>query len=108
MTKSVKITIAVLLLLCVIIAVFPLMSIKDSEFGGADGAAEEAISEIDPGYEPWAESILEPPGGETESLLFCRWQRSAPVFCSSALVIWLPERNIKGLVPLSGRRETSP
>ena len=71
MTKSVKITIAVLLLLCVIIAVFPLMSIKDSEFGGADGAAEEAISEIDPGYEPWAESILEPPGGETESLLFC-------------------------------------
>ena len=69
MTKSVKITIAVLLLLCVIIAVFPLMSIKDSEFGGADGAAEEAISEIDPGYEP--ESILEPPGGETESLLFC-------------------------------------
>ena len=38
MTKSVKITIAVLLLLCVIIAVFPLMSIKDSEFGGADGA----------------------------------------------------------------------
>lgn len=71
MTKSVKITIAVLLLLCVIIAVFPLMSIKNSEFGGADGAAEEAISEIDPGYEPWAESILEPPGGETESLLFC-------------------------------------
>ena len=57
MTKSVKITIAVLLLLCVIIAVFPLMSIKDSEFGGADGAA--------------AESILEPPGGETESMLIC-------------------------------------
>ena len=26
---------------------------------------------MDPDYEPWAESILEPPGGETESLLFC-------------------------------------
>ena len=92
MTKSVKITIAVLLLLCVIIAVFPLMSIKDSEFGGADGAAEEAISEIDPGYEPWAESILEPPGGETESLLFC-----------------LPERNIKRISSVSfGRRAISP
>ncbi len=71
MTKSVKQTIAILLLLCVIIAVFPLMKIKDSEFGGADGAAEEAILEIDPDYQPWAESILEPPGGETESLLFC-------------------------------------
>ena len=43
----------------------------DSEFGGADGAAEEAILEIDPDYEPWAESVVELPGGETESLLFC-------------------------------------
>ena len=71
MTKSVKITIALLLLACVIIAAFPLLSVKNSEFGGADGAAEEAILAIDPDYEPWAESILEPPGGETESLLFC-------------------------------------
>ena len=71
MTKSVKITIAILLLVCVLIAAFPLMKIKDSEFGGEDGDAEEAILEIDPEYEPWAESILEPPGGETESLLFC-------------------------------------
>ena len=59
------------LLACVIIAAFPLLSVKNSEFGGADGAAEEAILAIDPDYEPWAESILEPPGGETESLLFC-------------------------------------
>ena len=63
--------ILVLFLIIVIIAVAPLIFIKDSEFGGADGAAEEAISVIDPGYQPWAESILEPPGGETESLLFC-------------------------------------
>ena len=40
MTKSVKITIALLLLACVIIAAFPLLSVKNSEFGGADGAAE--------------------------------------------------------------------
>lgn len=60
-----------LLILCVVIAVIPLMTIKDSEFGGSDGKAEEAITEINPNYEPWAESILEPPGGETESLLFC-------------------------------------
>ena len=62
MTKSVKATIAVLLLLCVIIAAFPLLSIKDSEFGGADGAAEAAILAIDPAYQPWAERSLEPPG----------------------------------------------
>ena len=70
MTKSVKITIALLLLACVIIAAFPLLSVKNSEFGGADGAAEEAILAIDPDYEPWASNLLEPPGGETESLLF--------------------------------------
>jgi len=26
---------------------------------------------INPGYEAWASPLLEPPGGETESLLFC-------------------------------------
>lgn len=63
-------TIVILLLLCVVIACVPLLTIKDSEFGGADGQAEEAITAMDPDYEPWASSILEPPGGETESLLF--------------------------------------
>lgn len=39
-------------------------------FGGADGAAEEAISEINEGYTPWFESLWEPNSGEIESLLF--------------------------------------
>ena len=60
-----------LLLLCVVIAVIPLVMIRDSEFGGADGAAEELIAEINPEYEAWAAPVVEPPGGETESLLFC-------------------------------------
>ena len=64
-------TVVILLLICVIIAIFPLAFLKDSEFGGADGAAEEAITQIDPEYEAWASPVLEPPGGETESLLFC-------------------------------------
>lgn len=44
----------------------------DSEFGGADGAAEDVIMEMTGGeYEPWVEGFgFEPPGGETESLLF--------------------------------------
>ena len=60
-----------LLVLAAVIAVIPLIIIHDSEFGGADGAAEEAILEIAPDYEPWADSLIAPPGGETESLLFC-------------------------------------
>ena len=64
-------TLVILVALCAVILIFPLMTIKDSEFGGADGAAEEVIAAVDPDYEPWAENIMEPPGGETESLLFC-------------------------------------
>ena len=71
MEKKKIITILILVILCVAILVFPLMTIQDSEFGGADGAAEEAIAVVDPDYEAWADPILEPPGGETESLLFC-------------------------------------
>lgn len=66
-----KKTLAILLIaVCIVIAIVPLMTIKDSEFGGADGEAEDLIGEINPDYEPWAESLIEPPGGETESLLF--------------------------------------
>lgn len=71
MEKKQVFMILALVLLCAVILVFPLMTIHDSEFGGADGAAEEVIAAVDPDYEPWVESILEPPGGETESLLFC-------------------------------------
>ena len=60
-----------LLVLCAVILIFPLMTIKDSEFGGADGAAEKAIATVDPDYDAWADPILEAPGGEIESLLFC-------------------------------------
>ena len=61
----------ILVLLCVLIAIFPLVIIRDSEFGGADGEAEDIVAELSPDYSPWAESLLELPGGETESLLFC-------------------------------------
>ena len=59
-----------LLALCALIAILPLVTLQ-SEFGGADGEAEGVVSQLNPAYTPWAESILEPPGGETESLLFC-------------------------------------
>ncbi|XPO23271.1 energy-coupling factor ABC transporter substrate-binding protein [Phosphitispora sp. TUW77] len=43
---------------------------QGAEFGGADGQAEELITQINPDYQPWFSSIWEPPSGEIESLLF--------------------------------------
>ena len=71
MKKKQVIIIGVLVLICAAILVVPLLTIRDSEFSGADGEAEEIIAQLDPEYEPWAENVIEPPGGETESLLFC-------------------------------------
>lgn len=71
-----------LLLLAAVVALiaFPLVNFDppapgpDGEpveiFAGADGQAEGVIQEIAPDYEPWFSSILEPPSGEIESLLF--------------------------------------
>ncbi|HEY9570860.1 MAG TPA: energy-coupling factor ABC transporter substrate-binding protein [Metalysinibacillus sp.] len=54
----------------ILLAIVPIFMLKDAEFEGADGEAEEAIGEINAGYEPWFESFWEPPSGEIESLLF--------------------------------------
>ena len=60
-----------LLIAAALIAALPLALLRDTEFAGADGAAEEVVQTLDPEYAPIAEPLLEPPGGETESLLFC-------------------------------------
>ncbi|MER2037285.1 MAG: energy-coupling factor ABC transporter substrate-binding protein [Solibacillus sp.] len=59
-----------LLLAVVILAILPILFLQDAEFGGADGEAEQAITEIATDYEPWFNAIWEPPSGEIESLLF--------------------------------------
>ncbi len=70
MKQSTK-TNLLLILLAVVIMIIPLFVQKDAEFeGGADDQAEDVIGEIDPDYEPWFESLWEPPSGEIESLLF--------------------------------------
>lgn len=60
----------ILILLVILLAILPLFLVEDAEFGGADGEAEVAITEIQPDYEPWFQPIFEPPSGEIESLLF--------------------------------------
>ena len=59
-----------LVLVLIIMVTVPLMILKDAEFGGADGQAEEVITEINPDYEPWFSPLIEPASGEIESLLF--------------------------------------
>ena len=54
----------------IVLAVLPLITLKNAEFAGADGLAETAITEINPDYEPWFSSLYEPASGEIESLLF--------------------------------------
>jgi cobalt/nickel transport protein len=57
-------------LLVILLIVFPLVTIKNAEFAGADDRATQAIAEVDKNYKPWFEPIWEPPSGEIESLLF--------------------------------------
>ena len=57
--------------LIILLAVVPLVIVQDSEFGGSDGVGSEVVAEIAPEYDnEWIGNIWEPPGGETESLLF--------------------------------------
>ena len=60
----------ILIILVVLIAAVPLWLCRDAEFGGADGLAEELITETHPDYEPWFSHIFEPASGEIESMLF--------------------------------------
>ncbi|TDF93188.1 energy-coupling factor ABC transporter substrate-binding protein [Paenibacillus piri] len=62
-SKNIWIITAVILL-----AVLPLLLVQ-GDFGGADGAAEQMIGELAPGYKPWFAPLMEPPA-ETESMLF--------------------------------------
>jgi len=59
-------------LLAIFIAAFAYVSSsQDHDWEGADGKAEDVISELTGGtYQPWFQSIYQPPSQEIESLLF--------------------------------------
>ena len=56
---------AILLIVVLTLYMFP-----NAAFMGADGLAEDYITESQPDYKPWFSNIWEPPSGEIESLLF--------------------------------------
>ena len=69
-----------LILAVLVLALIPLWIVEkpaagpDGEevsiFGGADDQAKNLIGEINPEYQPWFESLIEPASGEIASMLF--------------------------------------
>ena len=76
MSKNKKIVI-VSLIIIVLLALVPLLTLKNAEFGGSDDAGCQVVSEIQgKEYEPWFTPVIETLigkelPGEVESLLFC-------------------------------------
>lgn len=58
-----------LVIAVVALAIMPLVFVR-GEYGGADGEAQKAITQIQPGYKPWFNHLFEPASGEVASLLF--------------------------------------
>lgn len=65
-------TIVTILLIGVVasLVALPLLLNSNSKFGGADSAAEDAITEINPEAKPWFEPVWAPPEGEMQTLFF--------------------------------------
>lgn len=60
-----------MLLLAVLALCFlPLALGGGAEFLGADGQAQELITNINPQYQPWFDSLWEPQSSEVESFIF--------------------------------------
>lgn len=60
----------IILVIVAALVLLPLVFVKNAEWGGADGNAESAITQVNPDYEPWFSPLWEPPSAEIESLLF--------------------------------------
>ncbi len=97
MKKSNRLTNILLLIVVVVLAAAPLLIVKNSQFGGADDAAEEAIGELAPDYEPWFQPLMEPPGSETESLLFALQAAIGAGIVGYAIGVYKGRRTAKDL-----------
>ena len=67
----------ILIIAIILIALVPLFTLKNAEFGGSDDAGSQMVNEITGSeYEPWFTPVLEIAlgrelPGEVESLFFC-------------------------------------
>jgi cobalt/nickel transport protein len=81
----------ILLILVAAIVVFPLaiyngQGEEQGYFGGSDDSAGPIIEET--GYQPWFNSIWEPPSGEIESLLFATQAAIGALIIGYVLGYW--------------------
>lgn len=60
----------VLLCIAAVLIIIPFIVNENGAYEGADAQAEGIINEINSDYEPWVNSLWEPPSGEVESFLF--------------------------------------
>ncbi len=84
-----------LVILVVSLAVIPLIYARDADFGGADGKATELAAQINPHYEPWFNTIWEPPSGEIESLLFVLQGALGAGLAGFCLGYWKGKKTVK-------------
>lgn len=82
------VTTLLLIAVVLVLAIAPIVWLRDAEFGGADGEAEVAITEIAPDYVPWFTSLWEPPSGEIESLFFSAQAALGAGIIGYALGLW--------------------
>jgi cobalt/nickel transport protein len=54
----------------VILAAAPFVFARNAEFAGADDTAAKAVTEIQPGYEPWFQPLMSVPSCEVQTFLF--------------------------------------
>lgn len=81
----------------IILAAYPLMTVHGTDFGGSDGAGSELIEELAPDYDPtWISNIWEPPGGETESMLFALQAVAGGILIGYLFGYKRAENNLKG------------
>lgn len=70
MTKRSIVNAALVLGIVLLVAVPLVMYGSTAPFAGADGVAADAVSEVDPGYEPWFAPLFESESSEVQSGLF--------------------------------------
>ena len=54
----------------VILSALPLVIARNAEFAGADDRAAKAVTEVQPGYKPWFQPLMQVPSCEVQTFLF--------------------------------------
>ena len=105
-TKTGKGTTLLLIAALVALLTVPLLLNAGSEFGGSDNAGGAAIEELNPGYQPWASPVWEPPGSQIESLLFALQAALGAGFIGYFFGYKRGQRDAAGRAGDTSRRET--